>query len=143
MDGDSRGGEERIAATTRQLESTIRLSETHARMRFSEFVELEDVREANRLMRDAIRISVDMSLLNTGTGQGQLKSREDVRKEVMNISNADGNRGVRWAEALKTLGSQSAMKVDAAELGEVTKGLENEGLVEVIGEREKMIRRTD
>ncbi|KAK1225147.1 MCM DNA helicase complex subunit [Marasmius sp. AFHP31] len=117
MNGDPRAGEERITATTRrQRESTMRLSETHARMRFSEFVESEDVREANRLMRDVIRTS----------------SREDMRKEVMNIFNADGNRGVRWAEVLKTLGSQSAMKVDAAEFGEVTKGLENEGLVELL-----------
>ncbi|KAL0066863.1 MCM DNA helicase complex subunit [Marasmius tenuissimus] len=152
MGDDPRAGEKRITATTRQLESMIRLSEAHARMRFSEFVELEDVREANRLMRDAIRTSamdprtgkIDMSLLNTGTGQGQLKLREDMRKEVMNILNANGNRGVRWAEVLKTLGTQSTMKVDAAEFGEVMKGLENEGLVKVIGEREKkMIRKTD
>ncbi|KAL0570649.1 MCM DNA helicase complex subunit [Marasmius crinis-equi] len=152
MGDDPRAGEKRITATTRQLESMIRLSEAHARMRFSEFVELEDVREANRLMRDAIRTSamdprtgkIDMSLLNTGTGQGQLKLREDMRKEVMNILNASGSRGVRWAEVLKTLGSQSTMKVDAAEFGEVMKGLENEGLVKVVGEREKKtIRKTD
>jgi DNA replication licensing factor MCM4 len=36
------------SATTRQLESMIRLSEAHARMRFSKTVEMEDVEEAHR-----------------------------------------------------------------------------------------------
>ncbi|KAL0565914.1 MCM DNA helicase complex subunit [Marasmius crinis-equi] len=106
--GDNpQAGEKHITATTRQLESMIRLSEAHARMQFSEFVELEDAREANRLMCDPIRTSamdprtgkIDMSLLNTGTGQGQLKLREGMRKEVANILNANGSRGVRWADA--------------------------------------------
>jgi DNA replicative helicase MCM subunit Mcm2 (Cdc46/Mcm family) len=39
------GSDHRITATTRQLESMIRLSEAHARMRFSKTVELEDVHE--------------------------------------------------------------------------------------------------
>lgn len=54
---DVRTQERRITATTRQLESMIRLSEAHARMRFSETVELGDVKEAFRLIRDAIRES--------------------------------------------------------------------------------------
>ncbi|KAF9260638.1 MCM-domain-containing protein [Marasmius fiardii PR-910] len=153
MGDDPRAGEKRITATTRQLESMIRLSEAHARMRFSDFVELEDVKEANRLMRDAIRTSamdprtgkIDMSLLNTGTGQGQMKLREDMRKEILNILNSvggEGGRGVRWVEMIKTLGGQSSVKVDPAEFGEVIKSLENEGLVKVVGERDKrMIRK--
>jgi DNA replicative helicase MCM subunit Mcm2 (Cdc46/Mcm family) len=35
----------------------IRLSEAHARMRWSEEVELEDVMEANRLIKSALRES--------------------------------------------------------------------------------------
>ena len=55
---DSRGGSDRrITATTRQLESMIRLSEAHARMRFSDRVELQDVEEANRLIREALKES--------------------------------------------------------------------------------------
>lgn len=54
---DPRSSERRITATTRQLESMIRLSEAHARMRFSEEVELVDVREAGRLIKEAIRES--------------------------------------------------------------------------------------
>jgi DNA replicative helicase MCM subunit Mcm2 (Cdc46/Mcm family) len=37
---DARSNDRRITATTRQLESMIRLSEAHARMRYSEKVEV-------------------------------------------------------------------------------------------------------
>lgn len=57
MGDDPRASEKCITATTRQLESMIRLSEAHARMRFSKEVEMQDVKEACRLMREAIRTS--------------------------------------------------------------------------------------
>lgn len=153
MGDDPRASEKRITATTRQLESMIRLSEGHARMRYSEFVELEDVKEAFRLMREAIRTSamdprtgkIDMGMLNTGTGTGQRKMRDDMRKEVLNVLNGVGSgRGIKWAEAMKLLGGQSSVKVDATEFSEVIKTLENEGLVKVVGERDRrMIRKID
>lgn len=152
MGDDPRASEKRITATTRQLESMIRLSEAHARMRFSEFVELQDVKEACRLMREAIRTSamdprtgkIDMGLLNTGTGSGQRKMREDMRREVLSILDGVKGRGIKWTEAVKQLGSQSSVKVDLGEFTEVIKGLENEGVIKVVGEREKrMIRRID
>ncbi|KAF9467686.1 MCM2/3/5 family-domain-containing protein [Collybia nuda] len=153
MGDDPRANEKRITATTRQLESMIRLSEAHARMRFSEFVELQDVTEACRLMREAIRTSamdprtgkIDMGLLNTGTAQGQRKMRDDMRREVLSIlDNSGGGRGIKWADAMKRLGDQSSVKVDSTEFGEVIKALENEGLVKVVGERDRrMIRRME
>ncbi|KAJ3753772.1 cell division control protein 54 [Lentinula raphanica] len=153
MGADPRTSEKRITATTRQLESMIRLSEAHARMRFSEFVEDQDVKEAVRLMREAIRTSamdprtgkIDMGLLNTGTGQGQLKLREDMRRELLKIINTTaGTRGVKWTDAVKSLGAQSSIKIDPTEFTEVVRGLENEGMVKVIGERDKrMIRKME
>jgi DNA replication licensing factor MCM4 len=151
---DPRASERRITATTRQLESLIRLSEAHARMRFSEFVELKDVKESSRLMREAIMTSamdprtgkIDMGLLNTGTGTGQRKLREDMRKEVLNMLDAGGAKGkaMKWSDVMKTLGEQSSVKVDPVEFSEVIKGLENEGVVKVAGERDKrMIRRIE
>lgn len=154
--GGSSDKERRITATTRQLESMIRLSEAHARMRLSPHVQLRDVQEAYRLMRDAIRTSaldpttgkIDMGLLNTGTGQQQRKLREDMQKEVLNLlgasSSAAGSRGIRWADAIQQLANQSSIRVDAAEFKEVISAMETEGLVRVVGEREKrMIRRVD
>jgi len=153
MGDDPRASEKRITATTRQLESLIRLSEAHARMRFSEFVELEDVKESSRLMREAIRTSamdprtgkIDMGLLNTGTGTGQRKLREDMRKEILNVLDAGAKgKAIRWSDVIKALGEQSSVKVDSLEFSEVIKGLENEGVVKVVGERDKrMIRRIE
>jgi len=118
---DPRAAEKRITATTRQLESMIRLAEAHARMSLSPRVDLRDVQEVHRLMRDAIRTSaldpttgkIDMGLLNTGTGQQQCKLREDMRnlKEVLGLlgaSAATASRGIRWADTIQQLANQSA-----------------------------------
>ncbi|CAK5262622.1 unnamed protein product [Mycena citricolor] len=155
MGSDAGSSEKRITATTRQLESLIRLSEGHARMRLSEFVELRDVREAGRLMREAIRTSamdprtgkIDMGLLNTGTGAGQRRQREDMRRGILSILDSTAGaktRGVRWADAMQSLGDQSSVRIDIAEFTEVIKALENEGIVKVLGERDRRtIRKMD
>ncbi|KAG9310226.1 MCM2/3/5 family-domain-containing protein [Chiua virens] len=152
---EPRGAEKRITATTRQLESMIRLSEAHARMRFAAQVELEDVQEACRLMREAIRTSamdprtgkIDMGLLNTGTGVGQRRLRDDMRKELLAMLDSAGgakSRGIRWGDAIKRLGEQSSIRVDAVEFAEVIKALENEGLIAVVGDRDRrMIRKVE
>ena len=44
-----------VTAYPRQLESLIRLSEGHARMRLSNVVEELDVEEAHRLHREALK----------------------------------------------------------------------------------------
>lgn len=148
MGEDSRQKERRITATTRQLESLIRLSEAHARMRFSEFVELEDVQEANRLMREAIRMSatdpntglIDLDLINTGAGQQERRLKGDLKREVMRVLEAAGGKaGMRWTEAAKQLQAQSSVRVEATEFTEAVRALEAEGLVKVVGEREKRV----
>ena len=150
---DPRSSERRITATTRQLESMIRLSEAHARMRFSSFVEFQDVEEACRLMRDAIRTSatdprtgqIDMDLINTGTSLQQRKIRGDLKREVLTLlDGASGTRGIKWADLIKQLGAQSSVPVDPNEFAEAIRGLETEGLVRVTGERERRtIKRVD
>lgn len=150
---DPSSAEKRITATTRQLESMIRLSEAHARMRFSPLVELEDVREAFRLMREAINTSardpttgeIDMGLLDTGIGRAQRRLRGDMRREVLALlDGTSGTRGVRWADAFKKMEEQSNVRIPAAEFQEVVRELEQEGLVKVIGERERrVIRRVE
>ncbi|KAL5478394.1 CDC54 [Sanghuangporus weigelae] len=146
MGHDPRTSERRITATTRQLESMIRLSEAHARCRFSSFVELTDVHEACRLMRDAIRTSatdprtgqIDMDLINTGTSLQQRKMRGDMRHEVLNLLEGNaGVRGIRWADLVKQLGGQSSIAIDMNEFAETIRSLENEGTVKVVGERER------
>lgn len=53
-------------------------------------------------------------------------------------------RGIRWADAIKKLSSQSSIAIDSGEFSEVIKALENEGLVKVVGERDRrMIRKME
>ncbi|KAI0795486.1 MCM2/3/5 family-domain-containing protein [Abortiporus biennis] len=150
---DPRSNEKRITATTRQLESMIRLSEAHARMRFSQFVELQDVKESFRLMREAINTGardpttgeIDMGLLDTGIGRAQRRMRGDMRKEILKLlEGGNGARGLKWGDVLKALEGQSSIRIEPAEFQEVIKELEQEGLAKVVGERDKrMIRRAD
>lgn len=79
------GSERRVTATTRQLESMIRMSEAHARMRLSSTVEVGDVQEASRLLRSAIKDyatdprtgRIDMDLLLTEPGQANVAAAEE------------------------------------------------------------------
>ena len=63
-----------ITATPRQLESLIRLSEAHAKLRLSKYVELPDVEEAAWLIRvathqaatDPLTGKIDMDIITSG-----------------------------------------------------------------------------
>ena len=111
-------------------------------------VELQDVREAYRLMREAINTSardpttgeIDMGLLVTGIGRAQRRMRGDMRKEVLAmLDGTSGIRGVRWQDAFRKMEEQSSVRVTVSEFQEVIKELEQEGLVKVVGERERRV----
>jgi len=73
-----------ITATTRQLESLIRLSESLARMKLKTHVQKEDVEEALRLVRESIfkaafdpkTGTIDIDLLQTGRSASERESEE-------------------------------------------------------------------
>lgn len=73
--GSARGGNSKtITATTRQLESLIRLSQALAKMRLDDYVRVDDVNEAIRLMKIATQAAatdprtgiIDMDMISTG-----------------------------------------------------------------------------
>ncbi|WWC92525.1 uncharacterized protein L201_007484 [Kwoniella dendrophila CBS 6074] len=143
---DSRTQEKRITATTRQLESMIRLSEAHARMRFSERVELSDVIEAVRLIKSALRESatdpitgqIDLDLLTLGTGSSTRRARSDLKREILNLVDSAGSRnGLKWSAAIKGLEQQSTIPIDHSEFNEVVRGLVEEGILKIVGEKER------
>lgn len=82
-----------ITATPRQLESLIRLSEAHARMRLSPFVMTEDVEEAMRLIQVAIKKAatdpttglVDYSTICTGVSSLTRQRRDKLKDIIMSI----------------------------------------------------------
>merc|ERR1719357_1336193 len=86
-------GRGQITAYPRQLESLIRLAEAHARMRFSNTVELIDVEEAARLHREALKQSatdpltgrIDVSILTTGQSSAGRKRRAEVATALKDL----------------------------------------------------------
>jgi len=140
---DPRSSEKRITATTRQLESGIRLSEAHARMRFSTEVTVEDVNEAFRLIREAAKSSatdpttglIDLDLINTGRSHHQRKMAGDFQREIETLLDqmAIGGKSVRYGDLAKKLNEQSTVPVDASELWSTIQSLEASGVVKTAG----------
>lgn len=75
-----------ITAYPRQLESLIRLSEAHAKIRLSNIVEVADVEEAFRLHKEAMKQSatdpltgvIDMSILTTGKSGAERQRMKEL-----------------------------------------------------------------
>ena len=141
---DVRAAERRITATTRQLESMIRLSEAHARMRLSGIVTREDVIEAVRLIKSALKQAatdartglIDMSLLTEGTSASERRRKADLKTAVLALLDDMTRQGqaARYSEVVKRLGEQSSVEIEQAEFAETVRALEQEGSVMVVGE---------
>lgn len=141
---DIRASDRRITATTRQLESMIRLSEAHARMRLSSEVTADDVDEAVRLTRSALKQAatdsrtglIDMGLLTDGTSASERRRREDLKKAVLHIVDDMGAKGVapKWNDVLRRLSEESTVGIEGNEFQNAVRALETEGLVNAIGE---------
>ena len=142
---DIRASERRITATTRQLESMIRLSEAHAKMRLSSAVTEDDVNEAVRLIQSALKQAatdartglIDMGLLTEGTSASERKRREDLKGRLIGMLSAivrGGNGRIRSGDLVRTLSESSSVPVEGAEFADAVRSLEQEGRVQVIGE---------
>jgi DNA replication licensing factor MCM4 len=141
---DVRAAERRITATTRQLESMIRLSEAHAKMRLSDTVTRDDVKEAVRLIKSALKQAatdsrtglIDMSLLTEGTSASERRRKGDLRNEVLKLLDEMTRQGgaARWSEVVRRMGEQSSVQVEKGEFEEAVRVLEQEGQVMVVGE---------
>lgn len=142
---DVRAAERRITATTRQLESMIRLAEAHAKMRLSPTVEADDVNEAVRLIQSALKQAatdartglIDMGLLTEGTSASERKRKEDLKKGVLGVLDdmlRQSGASVRYGDVLRTLSEQSSAPVEGQEFAEAVRSLEQEGRVQLVGE---------
>lgn len=141
---DVRAAERRITATTRQLESMIRLAEAHAKMRLSETVTRDDVKEAVRLIKSALKQAatdartglIDMSLLTEGTSASERRRKADLKNAVLALLDEMTRTGqaARYSEVVKKLGEQSSMPVEGNEFAETIRLLEQEGSIQLVGE---------
>lgn len=142
---DIRAADRRITATTRQLESMIRLSEAHARMRLSEEVTAADVEEAVRLIKSALKQAatdvrtglIDMSLLTEGTSASERRLKEDLIKGVLSAVEELGGRnasGVRWSDVWRLVSDSASVNIEASDFATAVRSLELQGQVNVVGE---------
>ncbi|KAF2862982.1 putative DNA replication licensing factor mcm4 [Piedraia hortae CBS 480.64] len=142
---DIRSSERRITATTRQLESMIRLSEAHAKMRLSQTVNAEDVHEAVRLIQSALKQAatdartglIDMGLLTEGTSAAERRRKEDLKNAVFGAVEEMGSAQggvVRVTELVRVVGERASVTVSMEEVMEAVRALEQEGRVQVTGE---------
>ncbi|GIQ84650.1 mini-chromosome maintenance complex protein 4 [Kipferlia bialata] len=103
-----------VSATPRQLESLIRLSEASARVRLSQTVSEDDVREALRLVQVALRHSctdpetgrIDLDILSTGVSRHDRAQRAALAKEVNQFLAKTQGDSVRVMEILTALNNQ-------------------------------------
>jgi DNA replication licensing factor MCM4 len=144
LGADVRSQERRITATTRQLESMIRLAEAHAKMRLSEVVTEDDVLEAVRLIKSALKQAatdsrtglIDMSLLTEGTSSADKRRKEDLKRAVLAALDeiASAGQTVRLSELARTVREGASEQVENAEFLEVLRSAEAEGTVQISGE---------
>lgn len=138
---NARSSEKRITATTRQLESMIRLSEAHAKMRLSERVELIDVKEAVRLIKSAIKDyatdpvtgRIDMDMIQTGTTAQQRRVQEDLVSEIMKIIEENNNL-IRFNDLSVKLNERSSFRVENLVINEGLRRLQQEGKIMETGD---------
>jgi len=153
LGADVSASEKRITATTRQLESMIRLAEAHAKMRLSEEVLASDVHEAVRLIQSALKQAatdartglIDMSLLTEGTSSSDRRRKEDLKNAMLAMLDEQIRNGMptmRYAEVVRMMGDRSSVGVEAAEITEALRVLETEGKVQMGGDgNRKTVRR--
>ena len=140
---DSRNNEKRITATTRQLESMIRLSEAHAKMRLSTTVTKDDVREAYRLIQSALKAAatdsqgrIDMSLLTEGTSSADRKRQAEIKDALVKLLDemTAGGNSVRWGEVARRLSEGASVPVEQADFNEAMRALEAENSIMIAGD---------
>ncbi|KAI8867578.1 MCM-domain-containing protein [Ramicandelaber brevisporus] len=140
----------RITATVRQLESMVRLSEAHARMRLSPIVEASDVLEAARLLKEAIRQSatnekgvIDIDHLVTGISASSRKVLTEMMDGILSMlrdkeHNPTGS--LAWSDAFAKFENMVSVPVSKQDFDKALNGLQQQGTVAVAGNRNKTIK---
>ncbi|KAI9145364.1 MCM2/3/5 family-domain-containing protein [Paraphysoderma sedebokerense] len=133
-----RGGPTKtISATTRQLESMIRLAEAHAKMRLSETVEVDDVTEAARLIKEAIKVSatdpktgkIDFDLLATGQSTSAKTIFQDMKNALRDLITQSASSTMSGDTLLNALNNQSGVAVGKDEFHRALTALADDRLI--------------
>ncbi len=146
------GGKNTISATPRQLESLIRLSEARARLRFSKYVEKEDVEEAVSLIKvatqqaatDPVTGVIDMDLLQTGitsSSRARMGQIVDIIKSILRDYQENAKKGVKFNslqdEVRKRVNDLGQLSFNFSEFDyrDALRKLEDENIVAILGNK--------
>jgi DNA replication licensing factor MCM4 len=149
-------GKNTISATPRQLESLIRLSEARARMRFSEWVEKEDVDEAIRLIKvatqqaatDPITGVIDMDMISTGVtmvSRNKVNELIGIVRGILRDNSELARKGLKFVavkeESKKRVNDKGAkgFVFSEFEFRDALRLLEDEGVVSLLGNKKNPI----
>nr|CAD7431940.1 unnamed protein product [Timema monikensis] len=137
--GSGRG---QITAYPRQLESLIRLSEAHAKLRFSQTVEVLDVEEAWRLHREALKQSatdplsgkIDVCILTTGLSSATRKRRLELAQALKKLITSKGQvKTLNYPKIFSELKEGSQVMVTREMFEDALKDLQDDGFIIVMG----------
>ncbi|XP_043511866.1 DNA replication licensing factor MCM4 [Frieseomelitta varia] len=135
-------GRGQITAYPRQLESLIRLSEAHAKVRLSSVVELQDVEEAWRLHREALKQSaidplsgkIDVTILTTGISAGARKRRKELCEAIQKlIESKDKVHMLNQQKIFAEIKQSSELLVTRDMFEDALRELQSNGLITIIG----------
>ncbi|XP_023162902.1 DNA replication licensing factor MCM4 [Drosophila hydei] len=135
-------GRGQISAYPRQLESLIRLSEAHAKVRLSNAVELQDVEEAWRLHREALKQSatdplsgkIDVGILTTGLSTAARKKRADLVAAIKeNLKKKGKVPTVPYQKLFKEIKESSQILITREQFEDALKEVQDEGAIVVMG----------
>ncbi|XP_049816684.1 DNA replication licensing factor MCM4 [Schistocerca nitens] len=134
-------GHGQITAYPRQLESLIRLAEAHAKVRFSQVVEVLDVEEAYRLHREALKQSatdplsgkIDVSILTTGISTAGRKRRLEVKQALAKLISAKGKvTSLNYQKTFSEFKDSSELMITREMFEDALKDLQDDGVVNVV-----------
>ncbi|KAG1667609.1 DNA replication licensing factor mcm4-A [Nymphon striatum] len=133
--GSGRG---QISAYPRQLESLIRLSEAHAKVRLSDVVETIDVEEAKRLHREALKQSatdptsgkIDITILTTGLSSANRKQRAEIAQVLRKLIKLKGKvPTLNYQKIFNEIREQSDMQITRELFEDALKDLQDDDVI--------------
>ncbi|OCT76788.1 hypothetical protein XELAEV_18031991mg [Xenopus laevis] len=137
-----------VSAYPRQLESLIRLSEAHAKVRFSNKVETIDVEEAKRLHREALKQSatdprtgiVDISILTTGMSATARKRKEELAQVLKKLIQSKGKTpALKYQQLFEDLRGQSDAAITKDMFDEALHALADDDYLTVTGKTVRLL----
>lgn len=135
-------GRGQISAYPRQLESLIRLSEAHAKVRLSETVDVVDVDEAYRLHRVALKQSatdplsgkIDVGILTTGMSSEARKKRAGLVASIKQHLKSKGKIStLPYMKLFGDIKEASQVLVTKEQFEDALKELQDEGVIVIVG----------